>query len=111
MMRLYISGPITGVYNYRAKFKEAEQRLKWAGYDNLINPAEICEVLPAEHTSYEEYMRMSLELLSMADAVVLLPGWEKSIGCNRELGYAIGTDKIVLEYEELLKGGGQNGAC
>lgn len=109
-MRLYISGPITGIPNYRKNFQEAVQMLRWHGYDNLINPAEICEVLPPEHTSYEEYMRMSLELLSMADAVVLLPGWEKSTGCNRELGFALASDKMIINYEELLEGGVQNGA-
>ena len=108
-MRIYISGPITGIPNYRKNFQEAAANLRWRGYDNLINPAEICEVLPPEFTTYEEYMNMAMELLQMADAVVLLPGWEKSTGCNRELGYAMATDKLILDYATILEGGVQDG--
>ena len=31
-----------------------------------------------------------------------LPGWERSIGANRELGFALGTDKIIVSLEQLL---------
>ena len=55
-------------------------------------------------------MSVAMDLLQMADAVVLLPGWEKSTGCNRELGYAMATDKLILDYATILEGGDQNGA-
>lgn len=32
----------------------------------------------------------------------LLPGWERSIGASRELGFALGTDKIIVSLEQLL---------
>lgn len=102
-MKLYLSGPITGVNNYRKNFEEAAQELRWRGYTDLINPAELCTVLPVEHTTYEQYMTMCMDLLGMADAVVLLPGWETSTGANREVGYALGTDKLIVELETMLE--------
>lgn len=102
-MKLYLSGPITGVQNYREIFDDAAIQLRWRGYDDVINPAELCGVLPIAYTPYETYMRICMELLSEADAIVLLPGWERSTGANREVGYAIGTDKIVLELGKLLE--------
>ena len=102
-MKLYLSGPITGVNNYRKNFEEAAQELRWRGYTDLINPAELCTVLPVEHTTYEQYMTMCMDLLGMADAVVLLPGWETSTGANREVGFALGTDKLIVGLETMLE--------
>lgn len=52
--------------------------------------------------SYEDIMKLDLELLASADYLVQLPGWERSIGANRELGFALGTDKIIVSLEQLL---------
>ena len=43
-----------------------------------------------EETAYEEYMKVSLVLLDMCDAIYLLEGWQDSRGANREYGYAFG---------------------
>ena len=102
-MRVYLSGPITGVNNYRKNFEEAAQELRWRGYTDLINPAELCTVLPVEHTTYEQYMTMCMDLLEMADAVVLLPGWEKSTGANREVGYALAKDMAILDLGTMMQ--------
>ena len=63
------------------------------GY-NVINPAAIDDAIPVECMSYEEIMRIDLELPSTADYLVQLPGWE--------LGFALGTDKIIVSLEQLL---------
>lgn len=97
----YISGPITGHKDYRRQFARAAVELKEMGYV-VINPAEICQVIPIEQMDYETIMQIDLELLASADYLVLLPGWEQSKGANRELGYALGTDKIVVTLEQLL---------
>lgn len=68
----------------------------------VINPAEICQVLPVEQMSYEAIMQIDMEILATADYMVQLPGWETSKGANRELGFALGTDKIVVTLEQLL---------
>ena len=97
----YLSGPITGHKDYRQQFARAAGALKELGYV-VINPAEICQVIPVEQMGYEAIMQIDLELLATADYLVQLPGWERSIGANRELGYALGTDKIVVSLEQLL---------
>ena len=61
MVSVYISGPITGTDDYMERFKEAEAKLREAGYDP-VNPAEINSHLP-EDTSWETYMGQSLKLL------------------------------------------------
>lgn len=96
-----MSGPITGVWNYRDRFRRAKEQLEAEGYDDIINPAELCEVLPDKHTTWEGYMAICLDLLQMADVLVLLPGWEESRGAQRELGYALAKDMIVLEFESM----------
>lgn len=97
----YLSGPITGHKDYRRQFAKAAAALKERGY-NVINPAAIDDAIPVECMSYEEIMRIDLELLSTADYLVQLPGWERSIGASRELGFALGTDKIIVSLEQLL---------
>ena len=97
----YLSGPITGHKNYRRQFAEAAAALKELGHV-VINPADLDQVLPVEEMGYEGSMRIGLELLASADCLVQLPGWERSIGANRELGFALGTDKIIVGLEQLL---------
>lgn len=97
----YLSGPITGQKNYRQQFARAAGALKELGYI-VINPAELGTALPLDHMSYEDIMKIDLELLASADYLAQLPGWERSPGANRELGFALGTDKIVVGLEQLL---------
>lgn len=75
--------------------------LKELGYV-VINPAELDQVLPVKEMGYEGIMRIDLEILATADYLVQLPGWEDSKGANRELGFALGADKIVVSLEQLL---------
>ena len=57
----YLSGPITGHKDYRRQFAKAAAALKEMGY-NVINPAAIDDAIPVECMSYEEIMRIDLEL-------------------------------------------------
>ena len=97
----YLSGPITGHKDYRRQFAKAAAALKEMGY-NVINPAELGAALPLDQMSYEDIMKIDMELLATTDYLVQLPGWEDSKGANRELGFALGTDKIVVGLEQLL---------
>lgn len=95
-MKLYISGAITGTTDYMDRFYNAQRFLEQQGY-TVINPADVNSRLP-EDTTYEQYMNVCLVLLDMAEGIFMINGWEKSCGANRELGYALAKDKVVI-YE------------
>lgn len=99
-MRLYISGPITGVKNYKRIFQGAKDALTAKGYD-VVNPAELTDVI-GDSFSYDEILVIDLVLLSRCDAMVQLPGWEESRGANIEYGYALAADKIIIKLEDML---------
>ncbi len=92
-MKVFISGPITGVENYRDTFHEKKRHLEAQGHV-CMNPA----VLPYPGFEHEEYMRVCLAMIDVCDAVYFIKGWEQSIGSNMEHSYAIVESKILL-YE------------
>ena len=95
-MKIYISGAISGTDNYMERFAKAEKELTEKGW-SVVNPAKVNAQLPID-TTYEEYMRMCFCMLDMCDSIYMLQGWEKSFGANRELGYAMAKNMIIM-YE------------
>ena len=95
-MKIYISGAISGTDDYMERFAKAENELTEQGY-SVVNPAKVNAQLPKD-TSYEEYMKMSFCMLEMCEAIYMLRGWERSCGSNREYGYAMAKDMIIM-YE------------
>ena len=91
-MKIYISGPITNVIDYKEKFARAEQNLKAKYTDaEVINPT-VLDKLPL---TYDEYMELDLRLLGMCEGIYMLKGWEDSKGANREYGYALAKGKAI----------------
>lgn len=86
-MKIYISGPITGVDGYLERFDLAENALVAAGYE-VVNPARVNLYLP-ESTTHAQYMEMSFVMLEMCDTVFFLEGWENSKGARMEFEYAL----------------------
>ena len=95
-LKVYISGKITGNDSYMEEFSKAQKKLEERGY-SVLNPAATCATLP-EDTEYEDYMRIALNLLDMADIAYFLKNWKDSKGANREYGYALAKEiKIIFE--------------
>ena len=104
-MKIYLSGPMTGLpeYNYPA-FHKAARALRAVGY-RVVNPAELhphsrlrrwiaammamLNLTPATTLpTWDEYMREALRGLLGCEAIVLLPGWEHSRGARCEVSLA-----------------------
>ena len=106
-MIVYLSGPISGDPDFREAFANAKKDLEEEGVYEVINPAVLVDLAPPGVLGYEDYMSMDEDMICKADVLVLLPGWQKSPGCNRELGFAEALGKTVYEYS---KDGGHFGA-
>lgn len=94
MMKVYISGPITGTDDYMERFAKAEEYLQSVGF-TVINPAKVNSNLPAD-TTWKQYMEMSIVMLKMCDAIYMLDGWKNSCGANIEYIEAVMSGKQIL---------------
>ena len=98
-MKIYISGPMTGLPDYnRAVFNAAAEILRGHGHE-VLSPAE----LPAPPCkSWEGYMRMAVAQLVSCEMVVMLPGWGSSKGAHIEhcLAHDLGLQVILISELE-----------
>lgn len=90
---IYISGKITGTNDYLDRFETVEHDLILQGYD-VINPAKVNDELP--ETTYGNYMKMSLCMLSMCDTIYMMSGWETSIGAKLEWEFAKANNYTII---------------
>lgn len=98
-MRIYVSGPMNGypLDNFPA-FAAACDVLRGLGHD-VLSPHEI-QHGDGPHT-HSTYLKRDLaEMLAFADAIVLLPGWPKSVGAKAELLTAITSGFRVFYLHE-----------
>ncbi len=101
-MKLYVSGPITGLPDLnKPAFAEAAEQLRAAGH-SVINPHEVGEaselLLP-----WEDYLRADLiAMLQGADALAMLPGWVNSRGATLEYHIAERLGWEAKPWEEWL---------
>lgn len=94
---IYIAGPIAGVERYWEPFEAMEDELSALGYIPL-SPSRLPTGM-----SNAQYMRICLAMLDSADAVIFLPGFERSEGARLERDYCFYTDKPVATDPYFLK--------
>ena len=102
---VYIAGPRRGYPRYNfAEFYRAEADLLAMGF-NPINPARIDkeqgfdpddaqQIIPL--SMVEEFVRRNIELIIQADALCLLPGWDRSVGATAEYWLARWLSKRIF---------------
>ena len=87
-MKVYLSGPITGLNMEQAKknFEKAEVFAKeFLNAKEVVNPFK----LPHNHDqSYVSYLLEDLQALSGCNAILMLPNWKKSKGARIEHNFA-----------------------
>lgn len=114
-MKIYIAGPMRGIafFNFPA-FNKAAAYLRERGH-TVFNPAERdnerhgvdissgntagCELLAAKQHGFNlrEALHDDLTFICReADAIALLPGWEKSKGANAEYATAIALGLEII---------------
>lgn len=102
-MKIYLSGPITGVENYKENFAAAEREARERLSDwepEIFNPANI--ILPKDAT-HEDYMKICMQKLADCDTIYMLNGWQNSRGACREYGYALGARMAILRQTKPEK--------
>jgi len=96
---IYIAGPMTGIEDHNVPaFREAENYLLSLGSDITVkNPADNED----PSLTWQDYMRLSLVMISESTAMYFLNGWEKSRGATLEhtIGKALGL-KIIYEVSD-----------
>lgn len=99
MNKIYISGKITGTKDYMRRFRFADARLMENYGCDIINPEAVNANLP-ESTTYQEYMKISLCMLSMCDTIYMLKGWKASKGARLEHSYAKAHNYSIIYEKE-----------
>lgn len=105
-MKVYLAGPMSGIpdFNFPA-FIIAAKQLREQGH-HVFNPAEadiekwgsMAEI--KAKATYRECLRTDLNwILDHAEAIALLPGWEKSKGVAAELALARALGLEVIHVD------------
>lgn len=97
-MKVFLSGPISGVEGYKKRFREAETALKAMGHE-VYSPAVLPEGMP-----WEAYMRICEIMQWYCDCTYMLAGWHSSRGARLEHDRAINKLKQKVFYEDGLRG-------
>ena len=119
--KVYLSGPMTGIAprEYRRRFREAATILRRHGY-GCINPCRVwpcrfpwlfrlMNALLGRRLTYAVILAYDLILLmTRADGIVMLPGWQASRGAQIENYVSMhfwmqGISKAVTEEIERIK--------
>ena len=82
-MKIYISGAITGHPDgNRLQFQAAANAIIAKGHEP-VNPHDIGDAL-GDRAEWNDYMKADIKALLDCDAILMLPGWEQSIGAKIE---------------------------
>jgi len=102
--KIYLSGGITGVRNYKKHFAKAEKLLIKKGYE-VVNPVTMGEKIDfpknisAKH-QYAVFMKADIKALLDCTHIYLLKEWHKSNGSMVECSVAVACGlKVVHDGE------------
>lgn len=101
-MIVYIAGPYRGNVDQNIQMaRDAALKIWDSGNFAMcphLNTAHFEEDL---ELSGKDYVDRDLQMLSRCDAILMLPGWQESLGATREHDYAVEQDIPVYFFPEL----------
>ena len=99
-MKIYISGKIIGLpfKEVKDKFQKVQNFLEELGFE-VINPLK--NGLKKD-SSWEEHMKIDIELLTSCDVVYMLNGWIDSVGACIEYDIATRMGKKILFESDMV---------
>lgn len=99
-MKVYISGPITGLPNKNKEaFDSLGCKLRELGFE-VLNPFDLDYPGFNSEGCWFKYMQRDLAQLVYCNAVCLLPGWEESKGARLEVTIAKQLNMPVFRLQE-----------
>ncbi len=101
-MKIYLSGGITGIpLKNEPAFTAGALALREMGHE-VINPLEL-DFADNDALDWYQCLRRDLAYLVTCDALVLLPGWEKSRGARLEVTVAKALDMpLYINKDNVL---------
>jgi len=95
--RVYVSGPITGLPEYKHVFRVACLALGHIGWNHslIINPVIECEKYHLKE--WADQMARCIEIFPRTGTLVRLPGWESSIGAQIENALAHQRGLVIVD--------------
>lgn len=96
--KAYISLPISGqeTYDIRRNLRLGRNYLHAKAY-TVVTPY---DASPNKNASYAEHMGKDIQTLLECDVVLMMPGWEKSKGCQCEKATAEIYGKEIIYYAD-----------
>ena len=94
--KVYLSGPITGIKNYKGLFLFTEELVKMCDAARIFNPA----LQIPDSLDYEQAMKRCVTALAQYEVIMMLPGWRTSKGARLEHDVALACGIHVVNLSE-----------
>jgi hypothetical protein len=99
-LKYYLSGAITCQPDFKAYFKNYENKLRNLGITDIFNPADIPGLQDKE---WETCLKYDLKFLVDCNCVVLLPNWKYSRSVELEVYVAKALGIRIVEVNDFIR--------